>query len=60
MENLPERSRRLLDMRYLDEMAASGIASKIGSTIGSVRVLLTRVRGAVAECIQRRLAAEAG
>ena len=59
LENLPERSRRLLDMRYLDEMPASAIASATDSTTGSVRVLLTRVRGALAECIHRRLAAEA-
>ncbi|MDG2222994.1 MAG: sigma-70 family RNA polymerase sigma factor [Rubripirellula sp.] len=59
LEHLPERSRQLLDLRYVEEMPASEIASTTDSTTGSVRVLLTRVRGALAECIQRRIAAEA-
>lgn len=59
LEHLPERSRQLLDLRYLEEMPASQIATVTDSTAGSVRVLLTRVRGAIAECIHRRLAAEA-
>jgi RNA polymerase sigma-70 factor (ECF subfamily) len=59
LEHLPERSRQLLDLRYLEEMPAGKIAAVTDSTAGSVRVLLTRVRGALAECIHRRLAAEA-
>ncbi len=39
--------------------ATGEIAAVTDSTAGSVRVLLTRVRGALAECIHRRLAAEA-
>jgi RNA polymerase sigma-70 factor (ECF subfamily) len=59
LEHLPERSRQLLDLRYLEDMPANQIATVTDSTAGSVRVLLTRVRGALAECIHRRLAVEA-
>jgi RNA polymerase sigma-70 factor (ECF subfamily) len=48
----------MLELRYVDEMSAAEVADEIGSTSGSVRVLLTRVRSALADCIQRRLAAE--
>ena len=58
LETLPERSRRLLDLRYVEERSAGETAAIIGSTAGSVRVLLTRVRNALSECIQRRLAVE--
>jgi RNA polymerase sigma-70 factor (ECF subfamily) len=58
LDGLPEKSRRMLELRYVEELSAAEVASEIGSTSGSVRVLLTRVRSALADCIQRRLAAE--
>ncbi|MDP7302862.1 MAG: sigma-70 family RNA polymerase sigma factor [Pirellulaceae bacterium] len=60
LEQLPQRSRHLLDLRYVEELPASRIATVTDSTAGSVRVLLTRVRVALAACIHRRLAAEGG
>ena len=58
LNELPPRSRRLLGLRYVGERSAAEIAREIGSTSGSVRVLLTRVRTALASCIERRLALE--
>jgi RNA polymerase sigma-70 factor, ECF subfamily len=58
LDELPTKSRRLLDLRYVDELPAAEVAREIDSTSGSVRVLLTRVRTALANCIQRRLATE--
>ncbi len=58
LDGLPEKSRRILELRYVDELPAAEVAREIGSTSGSVRVLLTRVRTALADCIQRRLATE--
>lgn len=58
LDELPNKSRRLLDLRYVDELSAAEIAREVGSTSGSVRVLLSRVRTALADCIQRRLASE--
>lgn len=58
LEELPPRSRRLLDLRYVEELSAAETAREIGSTSGSVRVLLSRVRTVLANCIERRLAME--
>lgn len=58
LDQLPDKSRRLLDLRYVEELSAADVAREVGSTSGSVRVLLSRVRTALADCIQRRLAAE--
>ena len=58
LEELPPKSRRLLDLRYVEELSASEMAREIGSSSGSVRVLLSRVRTVLASCIERRLAME--
>lgn len=58
LDGLPEKSRRMLERRYVDELSAAEVAREIGSTSGSVRVLLARVRSALADCIRRRLATE--
>jgi len=58
LEELPPKSRRLLDLRYVEELSAEEAAKEIDSTSGSVRVLLSRVRTALASCIERRLAVE--
>ena len=60
LESLPPKSRQLLDLRYVEELSADEAAEKIGSTSGSVRVLLSRVRTVLASCIERRLALENG
>ncbi|HSI32056.1 MAG: sigma-70 family RNA polymerase sigma factor [Phycisphaerae bacterium] len=56
IEKLPEKSRRLLDLRYAESGSAESIARATGSTAGSVRVMLHRVREALADCIRSQLA----
>lgn len=58
LEKLPPRSRRLLDLQYVHDRSAAEIAQETGTTSGSVRVLLSRVRTALASCIERRLSLE--
>lgn len=58
LDALPPRSRRLLDLRYIEELSAAEMARETGTTSGSVRVLLSRVRTVLASCIERRLAME--
>lgn len=58
LDELPPRSRRLLDLRYVEELSAAEMARETGSTSGSVRVLLSRIRTVLASCIDRRLAME--
>lgn len=58
LQELAPRSRHLLDLQYVEGRSAAEIAEETGSTSGSVRVLLSRVRTALANCIERRLALE--
>jgi RNA polymerase sigma-70 factor (ECF subfamily) len=58
LDGLPERSRHLLDLRYVDDLYAVDIAQKVDLTVGSVRVLLTRIRKTLSDCVQRRIAME--
>ncbi len=59
VEKLPPKSRRLLDLRYVDDAPMEAIAQAIDSTSGSVRVMLFRIRNLLADCIAAELAKEA-
>lgn len=59
MERLPDCSRALIHMKYRDGLRIDQIAESIRSTPASVRVTLFRIRDALADCIERRLASEA-
>ena len=59
VEKLPPKSRRLLDLRYVDDASMESIAQAIDSTAGSVRVMLFRIRNLLADCIKAELAKEA-
>lgn len=56
---LPEKSRRLLELRYLEDNSIDFVANSINSTRGAVRVMLFRLRNTLASCIQAQLAREA-
>lgn len=58
LDELPPKSRRLLDLRYVEERSAEEMAQETGSTSGSVRVLLSRVRSVLSGCIEKRLSME--
>ena len=58
IDQLPNRSRRMLDLRYVDGLKPAEIAEQLGSTSGSVRTTLLRLRDALADCITRRMAVE--
>lgn len=55
---LPEKSRRLMAMRYADDASMETIAMAIESTAGAVRVMLHRIRAVLAECVRAELAKE--
>jgi RNA polymerase sigma-70 factor (ECF subfamily) len=59
IDKLPAKSRRLLDLRYVEEASMEAIAEAIDSTAGSVRVMLFRIRDLLAECVKAELAKEA-
>lgn len=57
-QKLPEKSKMLLEMRYLDHQSIESVASAIKSTGGAVRVMLFRVRKLLADCIQSQISKE--
>ena len=59
IDKLPPKSRRLLDLRYVEEASMEAIAAAIDSTAGSVRVMLFRIRERLAACVQAEVAREA-
>lgn len=58
LEKLPERSRKLIQLKYYEGQSTDQIAALIKSTPASVRVTLFRIRDALADCIRRRVAME--
>jgi RNA polymerase sigma-70 factor (ECF subfamily) len=60
VERLPDRSRRLLAMRYCHEQTAEKIAVQIGVTTAAVYQALWRLRTRLRACVERYLGAEAG
>lgn len=58
IEKLPPKARTTLHLRYSEDLSMNEIARRLDSTSGSVRVTLTRLRDALAECIRQRLARE--
>lgn len=53
---LPERSRRVVEMRYGDGRSRQAIADAIGIGVEGVKSLLASVRERLGECIRRRIA----
>jgi RNA polymerase sigma-70 factor len=59
LRKLPERSARILALRYGEERAAEEIGSEIGLKAGAVRVLLLRIRENLLKCIASGTALDA-
>jgi len=49
---------RLLALRYQESLPPRDIAGHLGIAAGNVRVTLSRIRSALQQCVERRLAAE--
>lgn len=59
LKRVDGRNREVLLARYRDDQAPATIAQALGMASGAIRVRLNRVRAALMECIERRLAAAA-
>jgi RNA polymerase sigma-70 factor (ECF subfamily) len=57
-EKLPPDSRRLLALRYEQELPSQTIAERLQSTAEAIRVALFRVRASLKQCISKSLAKE--
>jgi RNA polymerase sigma-70 factor, ECF subfamily len=58
LEDLPEKSRRLLAWRFTDGLGCGDIADRLGQSVGAVYVALSRMYDRLGGCIQKRLAAK--
>jgi RNA polymerase sigma-70 factor (ECF subfamily) len=57
LEQLPEKSRRLLALRYEQSLKLAEIAGRLRASLDAVHKALCRLRARLQECVQRRLAA---
>ena len=58
LARLTAKHRGILDMRYEQGRSRAEMARRCGMTGNGVKTLLRRIRAALADCIQRRLATE--
>jgi RNA polymerase sigma-70 factor (ECF subfamily) len=57
LEQLPERSRRLLALRYERSLKLAEIATQLHTTLDAAHKALSRIRARLQECVRQRLAA---
>jgi RNA polymerase sigma-70 factor (ECF subfamily) len=57
--SLPQDQRRIIDGRYRDDLTCEAIAERVGRSVQGVYAVLKRVRIALQDCVERRLAHEA-
>jgi RNA polymerase sigma-70 factor (ECF subfamily) len=55
LQKLPERARSAMNFRYGQRLALDAVAEHLGWTVDSVKVLLSRARKILAECVSSRL-----
>lgn len=55
VRELSERSRMLVQLRYYEKRPIRAIARQVQATTNAIKVALSRIRGALRECIDRRL-----
>lgn len=58
VRRLPERSRRLLALRYEQALKLGDIARRVGSTLDAVHKTLSRIREALEACLRRKAVPE--
>lgn len=54
LEQLAERTRRLVELRYAEDRSAAEAAAELGMTVTAVNVAAFRARAALADCIERK------
>ncbi len=57
LQQLPEKSRQLLALRYERSLKLGEIAQRLHTTLDAVHKALSRVRERLQQCVERRLAA---
>ncbi len=55
VERLPSASRQVVDLFYFESQTTESIARRIGKNSGAVRMMLLRIRRALANCVAAKL-----
>jgi RNA polymerase sigma-70 factor (ECF subfamily) len=55
LERLPPRSRRLVELRYRDDLSGKTLADRLAQPLNTVYVTLARIHHALSECVKGRL-----
>lgn len=58
LKRLKDDQRRLVEARYFRQQSIADVAAEFGATAGAIKVRVLRIRRALGECIENRLAAE--
>lgn len=53
---LPEKSRRLLDLRYEQELKLHEVAARVETTLDAAHKALSRIRDRLQDCVQKEMA----
>ncbi|MEM9109551.1 MAG: sigma-70 family RNA polymerase sigma factor [Planctomycetota bacterium] len=56
MQSLGKREREALDLRYVDGAKPAQVADALSINAGTARVMLHRIRQALADCVKRKVA----
>ena len=59
VSKLPEKSRKVLKLRYQEEMRGAAVAERLNRTVDAVYQTLSRLHRQLRKCIESRLAVEA-
>ncbi|MCM8527322.1 MAG: sigma-70 family RNA polymerase sigma factor, partial [Lentisphaeraceae bacterium] len=57
-KKLPEKSRKIINLRYERKLKCEVIAHKVGATKTSIHMSLSRIRASLAKCINKSLSSE--
>jgi len=60
VEQLPEKSKQLLSMRYEQALKLEAMAQRLRSTLHAVHQALSRLRTRLADCVESRMKATGG
>lgn len=60
MDRVDPRARRLLEMRYVEDLTCPQIAGQMSASVSAVKVGLHRLRTALLRCVEERIATERG
>ena len=58
LQRLTPNNRELIEHRYLRSMSIADVATSTNRTVTAIKVALLRIRRQLAECVEKRLAAE--